>query len=133
MNPSLKPESRNVPATGFAELDFTDSAHPAMIALAQALRAERVALESQDVDGLMRATEAKLVAVHQLERNPPIAAAKELTRLAELNRANGALLARRRRLVQWSLRALGRTGSASDYNSSGVARIMPYRRALAVY
>lgn len=112
----------------------SSSQDSAMSALALALDAERAALKVQDVDMLMRATEAKLEAVRRLERHPPAAsAAAELARLAELNRANGALLARRRRLIQWSLRALGRSNAASDYNSSGIANLRTLPRQLAVY
>jgi flagellar biosynthesis/type III secretory pathway chaperone len=133
----MRPNLLMTPARALATEGFEPGSgpapHPAMNALEQALNAERAALQTQDVEGLMRATEAKLVAVRQLERNPPTTAAHELARLQELNRANGALLARRRRLVQWSLRALGRTGAASDYNSAGQSRVRTDMRALAVY
>ncbi|MFC4729119.1 flagellar protein FlgN [Coralloluteibacterium thermophilus] len=101
--------------------------------LAEALAAERRALLEHDVDALLRATEAKLAALRAVEAEPQPADAGERVRaLAELNRANGALLARRRREVTWALRHLGRVDAAPGYDARGVAGGGSLPRALAV-
>ena len=67
--------------------------------LAAALSAEREALIAHDVDALMRSTRDKIVALRELETYPSGELSGPLAELAEFNRANGALLARRRREV----------------------------------
>ena len=49
-----------------------------------------------------------------------------------MNRSNGALLARRRREVNWALRHLGRAESAPAYDAQGQAQQLQPRRDLAV-
>ncbi|GAE55355.1 hypothetical protein XPR_1990 [Xanthomonas arboricola pv. pruni MAFF 301420] len=80
--------------------------------LSDALAGERQALLENDIDGLMRHTQDKLSALRALEAAMPQGEEGRLRELAEANRANGALLARRRREVNWALRHLGRTESA---------------------
>lgn len=97
-------------------------------ALAAALEAERQALIDHDVDGLVRANVAKLDALRALEAAPPAGAAHERVQaLSELNRANGVLLARRRREVRWALRQLGRAEAEPGYDAQG--RFTPATRA----
>lgn len=89
-------------------------------ALEAALHAERQALLGHDVDALVRANQDKLGALHALESAPPGNASQErVAALAELNRANGALLARRRREVGWALRHLGRSETSPAYDARG--------------
>ena len=52
--------------------------------------------------------------------------------LAEANRANGALLARRRREVNWSLRHLGRGEAAPAYDAQGCNTVVKASVPLAV-
>ncbi|KLJ02722.1 flagella protein [Luteimonas sp. FCS-9] len=87
--------------------------------LATALADEREALICHDVGALMRSTQDKIVALRELERCPAGELVGPLAELSELNRANGALLARRRREVNWALRHLGRTESAPGYDAQG--------------
>lgn len=89
-------------------------------ALEDALRREREALLTHDVEALVGATQAKIDTLRALEADPPAPAARErLTALYELNTANGALLARRRREVNWALKALGRNEAAPGYDALG--------------
>ena len=67
-----------------------------------------------------------------LEAQPPLEQAERLRELAERNRANGALLSRRRREVSWTLRQLGRSESASAYDAKGQSQQLHTRRSLAV-
>lgn len=94
-------------------------AHTSLERLAVALADEREALIGHDVDALMRSTRDKLAALRELEADPREDDAGRLAELAELNRANGALLARRRREVNWALRHLGRSESAPAYDARG--------------
>ena len=55
-----------------------------------------------------------------------------LTELAEMNHANGILLARRRREVNWALRHLGRTESSGAYDAQGQTSTLSAPRPLAV-
>ncbi|MCW0447160.1 hypothetical protein NB696_004032 [Xanthomonas sacchari] len=55
-----------------------------------------------------------------------------LRELADANRANGALLSRRRREVNWALRHLGRSVSASSYDANGESSTPLSQRPLAV-
>ena len=57
---------------------------------------------------------------------------ERLQELAERNRANGVLLARRRREVNWALRQLGRSEASSAYDAKGQANTLHTRRPLAV-
>lgn len=104
--------------------------------LATALADEREALIGGDADALMRATGDKLAMLRELEQgmDPAIAEriADRIAELAELNRANGALLARRRREVNWALRCLGRSESAPAYDHSGGVERARHSRNLAV-
>lgn len=100
--------------------------------LASALADEREALIAHDVDALMRSTRDKIVALRELETLPNGALSGPLAELAEFNRANGALLARRRREVNWALRHLGRMESAPAYDASGRTELTRGPRELAV-
>ena len=100
--------------------------------LSDALAGERRALLEHDVEGLMQSVQAKLDALRELERDVPVGQQQRLRELAEANRANGALLARRRREVNWALRHLGRSESAPDYDASGQSSHLQASRPLAV-
>ncbi|MDH5822739.1 flagellar protein FlgN [Luteimonas sp. RD2P54] len=100
--------------------------------LAAALAEERRALLEHDVEALMASTQAKLAALRALESHPAEGIATRLAELAEANRANGALLARRRREVNWALRHLGRSESGSEYDARGRADVVRTTRQLAV-
>ncbi|MBK0055764.1 flagellar protein FlgN [Stenotrophomonas sp. S39] len=100
--------------------------------LAQALDVEHQALVEHDVHALIRATGAKLEALRALDTTPPLGEAEQLQALAERNRANGVLLSRRRREVDWALRQLGRTEASSSYDAKGQAHTVNARRPLAV-
>lgn len=100
--------------------------------LAQALDVERQALVEHDVHALIRATGAKLEALRALEGAPPVGEGEQLQELAERNRANGVLLSRRRREVNWALRQLGRTEDASAYDAKGQSHTVNIGRPLAV-
>ncbi|WP_407351589.1 flagellar protein FlgN [Luteimonas sp. R10] len=100
--------------------------------LAAALVEERRALLEHDVEALMTSTQAKLAALRALEHHSDDDIAARLAELAEANRANGALLARRRREVNWALRHLGRSESGSQYDARGRADVVHATRRLAV-
>ena len=100
--------------------------------LSDALDVERQALVDHDVQALIRATSAKLDALRALEGTPPLGQAAELQELAERNRANGVLLSRRRREVNWALRQLGRSEESSAYDAKGQSNTLHTRRPLAV-
>lgn len=100
--------------------------------LSDALAGERRALLEHDVEGLMQAVQAKLEALRALEADVPHGQQQRLHELAEANRANGALLARRRREVNWALRHLGRSESAPAYDASGQANALQASRPIAV-
>lgn len=114
----------------------TAAASPDPLAgLAAALEAEREALIGHDVDALMRSTEAKLAALRAIEASPPRAdeaLRARFAELAELNRANGVLLARRRRAVNFALRQLGRSDPDPGYDARGHAPRLYATRMLAV-
>jgi hypothetical protein len=108
------------------------NAHP-LDALEVALNEERRALLDHDVEALLRSTQAKLEALRAAEHAG--AAANDAPRvlaLSELNHANGALLARRRREVNWALRHLGRVESTGVYDSRGQPGARPQARCLGV-
>ena len=100
--------------------------------LREALDAERQALVAHDVHALIRATGAKLDALRALDKALPVGQSSELQELAERNRANGVLLSRRRREVNWALRQLGRSEDAPAYDSKGQSQQMTAGRPLAV-
>lgn len=100
--------------------------------LSDALDGEQRALIEHDVAALVAATGKKLEALRELERQPPLHNADRLKELAERNHANGVLLARRRREVNWALRQLGRSESAPAYDAKGQAQTVHARRPLAV-
>ncbi|KRG64344.1 flagella protein [Stenotrophomonas humi] len=100
--------------------------------LSDALDGEQQALVEHDVAALVAATGKKLDALRELERNPPLQEAARLKELAERNHANGVLLSRRRREVNWALRQLGRSEDAPAYDARGQAQTMHTRRPLAV-
>ena len=100
--------------------------------LSDALDAERQALIEHDVHALIRATGAKLDALRALEGTPPVGQAERLQALAERNRSNGVLLARRRREVNWALRQLGRSEDAPAYDSRGQSHQASSGRPLAI-
>lgn len=104
--------------------------HP-LEALERALHEERRALLEHDVDALLHSTQAKLAALRQAESLGTEDAPRVLA-LSELNQANGALLARRRREVNWSLRHLGRLDADSVYDASGQSGAKPQARCLGV-
>lgn len=107
--------------------------HAALDALEQALQAERQALIEHDVEALLRSTQAKLVALRQVEAMPAANAAPErVSALSELNRANSVLLSRRRREVTWALRHLGRVEATGVYDAGGQSGIRPQARSLGV-
>lgn len=106
--------------------------HP-LDALEQALHAERRALLEHDVDALLRSTQDKLGALRQAESLPAGACAPERVQaLSEFNRANGILLARRRREVAWALRHLGRLEAGGVYDASGQSGVRSQARCLGV-
>lgn len=100
--------------------------------LSDALDGEQRALIEHDVAALVAATGKKLEALRELERQPPLHNADRLKELAERNHANGVLLARRRREVNWALRQLGRSEAAPSYDAKGQAQTVHARRPLAV-
>jgi len=102
--------------------------------LSDALAGERQALLDHNVEELMRATNDKLAALRALETDVPAGdeAGLRLRELADVNRANGALLARRRREVNWALRHLGRSESAPSYDANGQSSTLQASRPLAI-
>lgn len=105
----------------------------ALTVLAGALRDERAALMENNIEALLHASEAKLKALRDLEANPPTADfAARLAELAEANRENGQLLSRRRRVVDWTLRQLGRQSQTSLYDTRGNLSSSSQGRALGV-
>lgn len=104
----------------------------ALDALERALDEERRALLDNDAEALLRSTQAKIVALRSAETTARAIDADRLTALAELNRANGILLSRRRREVSWALRHLGRVESAGVYDAGGQAGARPQSRILGV-
>jgi hypothetical protein len=101
-------------------------------ALETALRAERDALNGQDVEALLRSTEAKLQALRAAESAALTSAdAPRVAKLAEYNRENGLMLARRRRAVAFALRQLGR-GESVGYDPRGQRAQGRWSRPIAV-
>jgi hypothetical protein len=111
--------------------------HAPLQRLSAALEEERRAIVEHDVDALMRSTQEKLDALRALEAAAagfgfPEDLQARLAELAELNHANGILLARRRREVNWALRHLGRTESHGAYDAQGQTSTASAPRPLAV-
>jgi flagellar biosynthesis/type III secretory pathway chaperone len=110
--------------------------NPWLERLAAALDQERQAILEHDVEALIRSTGDKLDALRQLEAAMPAADADglepRLAELSQLNHANGALLARRRREVNWALRHLGRSESSGAYDAHGQTNTMQVSRPLGV-
>lgn len=101
-------------------------------ALEAALHAERDALAGQDVEALLRSTEAKLQALRAAESaNVGAADATRVAALAAYNRENGLMLARRRRAVAFALRQLGRV-EAVGYDTRGQRAHGPWTRSIAI-
>lgn len=101
-------------------------------ALEAALHAERDALAGQDVEALLRSTEAKLQALRAAESAAlPREDAARVAKLAEFNRENGLILARHRRAVAFALRQLGR-GEAVGYDRGGQRAPSGWTRPIAV-
>lgn len=111
---------------------MTVSAITPLQRLALALTDERKALLEHDAEGLLSAVQAKIEALRALERGVSADQRPQLRRLAELNRANGLLLTRRRHQVNWALRVLGRSESAPAYDARGHAATLQASRPLAV-
>lgn len=109
-----------------------DAAEAIVERLATALADEREALLGGDAGSLLLATQEKLAALRELEAGMDPAVADRISELAEINRANGALLARRRRELNWALRHLGRTEGMNGYNAAGGLELAPRMRDLAV-
>ncbi len=105
-------------------------------ALAAALQAEHQAILQQDGPCLLDITAGKLAALKQVEQAAAGVSASwlepRLRELAAANQANGALLARRRREVNWTLRQLGRSESAGSYDAHGQTESRLSSRPLAV-
>jgi flagellar biosynthesis/type III secretory pathway chaperone len=107
----------------------SDAAVHPLEALERALHEERRALLDHDVDALLSSTQAKLAALRQAEALSVAADDTErVLALSALNQANGALLARRRREVNWSLRHLGRLDADTVYDASGQSGARPQSR-----
>lgn len=105
--------------------------------LAAALDEERRAIVEHDVEALVQSTQEKLGALRALESAAEGAAfdagfGSRLAELAERNRANGILLSRRRREVNWALRHLGRSESTGAYDVQGRTSAVAAVRPLAV-
>lgn len=105
-------------------------------ALSASLAEERRAILEHDVEALIRSTREKLESLQRVEQSVEASTAPELqTRLLELseaNQANGALLARRRREVNWTLRHLGRSEASGAYDIKGQTATLNSTRALGV-
>ena len=104
--------------------------------LASALAEERRAVLEHDVEALVCSTREKLASLRELENRMPAAASapfeQRLRELSEANQSNGALLARRRREVNWALRHLGRSESSGAYDANGQTEVLRGSRPIAV-
>lgn len=101
-------------------------------ALENALKAERDALSGSDVEPLLLSTEAKLAALRAAETAPLGAQdAPRVQALAQYNRENGLMLARRRRAVAFALRQLGRA-EPTGYTQRGQRSVAGCTRPIAV-
>lgn len=107
-------------------------AHDLLQRLADALAEERRALIEHDVPALIKATKDKLDSLHALEVDQPVGQQSRLRELARVNQANGVLLARRRREVNWALSHLGRSERAPAYDVNGQSTTLQASRMIAV-
>jgi len=104
----------------------------ALDVLESALKAERDALNGQDVEALLHSTEGKMQALRLAEASVmPADASERISALASYNRENGLLLARRRRAVAFALRQLGRSESVG-YDTRGNRAHSAYSRSIAI-
>lgn len=115
---------------------MSDVLEIALDELTSSLAEERRAILEHDVEALIDSTRRKLDSLRAIERSVQTNVAPGLqARLAELsqgNQANGALLARRRREVNWTLRHLGRSEASGAYDVKGQTSMMASPRALGM-
>jgi len=115
---------------------MSDLLEIALDELDSSLAEERRAILEHDVEALIDSTRRKLDSLRKIERSVQAGAAPGLhARLLELsqgNQANGALLARRRREVNWTLRHLGRSEVSGAYDVKGQTSVIASPRALGV-
>jgi hypothetical protein len=102
------------------------SAHVAELlrALQETLQSERGALIDNDAERIVECSESKMKHLRRLndlpgQSNVLSGFTPELRALAELNVANGALIARRRQETVWTLRQLGLYERDGGYNAQG--------------
>jgi len=100
--------------------------------LADALAEERHALLEHDAQRLLNASQVKHSALQALDASPPAGEDERLLELAEANRMNGVLVARRRRELELTLRHLGQQEETAGYDAQGQSRNRPPQRVLAV-
>jgi len=115
---------------------MSTSLEQAVDALGASLAEERRAILEHDVESLIRSTCDKLEALRQVERSikdaPATGMHERLQELSQANLANGALLSRRRREVNWTLRHLGRSEASGAYDIKGHTSTMASTRALGI-
>lgn len=117
---------------------MTASLDPGLLdAFGVALESERQALLQRDAEALRAACAAKNDCLRRLAgvASTHFVAgphAERLRALADLNRANGELIARRRRDVEWMLAHLGRSTRTPDYDPSGLVGSTVGGRPLAM-
>ena len=91
--------------------------------LRRTLEAERAALIANDADAILSLSQTKLGDLQRLEHSHDAQVfagfTQDLRDLAELNIANGALIARRRQETIWTLRQLGMYEGESAYDMRG--------------
>lgn len=115
---------------------MNDMLEIALDELTCALADERRAILEHDVEALIDSTRRKLDSLRAIERSvqadvgPGLQA--RLVELSQGNQANGALLARRRREVNWTLRHLGRSEASGAYDVKGQTSVMASPRALGM-
>jgi flagellar biosynthesis/type III secretory pathway chaperone len=94
-----------------------------LTALRGTLEAERAALIANDADALLRLSDLKLCNLRDVQAtacgDDISEIGEELRALAQLNIANGALIARRRQETVWTLRHLGLYERDSAYDGRG--------------
>jgi len=100
--------------------------------LAAALADEHRALLERDARCLLESSQRKREVLQTLESDPPDDAEARLPPLAEANRLNGILLARRRHEVDAMLHALGQQDAPAGYDAQGQSRKVQSQRVLAV-
>ena len=93
-------------------------------ALQETLAAEREALIANDAERIYECSETKMKHLRRLNDMPAQSDAlknftPDLKALAELNVANGALIARRRQETVWTLRQMGLYEREGGYNAQG--------------